>query len=288
MELQLKNIGMIKEANVKIDGLSVIAGENDTGKSTVGKELFKQVRRYIIEEEIDNSLILDINEEIHLPIFIDTPDLLAKFNYIKNTSVLLQQNKLNFELPIEVTDLILRISQLPEKSKNIKEFQIIKNIISGEIYYNKSKDDIFYKKNNLPKSLPMSKTSSGIKMFGYFQMLILNKSIKSGTVLILDEPEVHLHPKWQLKMAKFIVKLIKDKGVKVLVTSHSPYMIEALQRYSELSKVNSDFYLAEDGYIKKENDSNSETLAKIFEKLSEPFDVFDEMDSQSMETLING
>ncbi|HHH55434.1 MAG TPA: hypothetical protein ENK91_17380, partial [Bacteroidetes bacterium] len=226
--------------------------------------------------------------EIHLPIFIDTPDLLAKFNYIKNTSVLLQQNKLNFELPIEVTDLILRISQLPEKSKNIKEFQIIKNIISGEIYYNKSKDDIFYKKNNLPKSLPMSKTSSGIKMFGYFQMLILNKSIKSGTVLILDEPEVHLHPKWQLKMAKFIVKLIKDKGVKVLVTSHSPYMIEALQRYSELSKVNSDFYLAEDGYIKKENDSNSETLAKIFEKLSEPFDVFDEMDSQSMETLING
>ena len=40
MELQLKNIGMIKEANVKIDGLTVIAGENDTGKSTVGKALY--------------------------------------------------------------------------------------------------------------------------------------------------------------------------------------------------------------------------------------------------------
>ena len=40
MELKLKNIGMINEANVKIDGLSVIAGENDTGKSTVGKALF--------------------------------------------------------------------------------------------------------------------------------------------------------------------------------------------------------------------------------------------------------
>ena len=40
MELQLKNIGMIKEANVKLDGLTVIAGENDTGKSTVGKALY--------------------------------------------------------------------------------------------------------------------------------------------------------------------------------------------------------------------------------------------------------
>jgi len=40
MELQLKNIGMIKEANVKLDGLTVIAGENDTGKSTVAKALY--------------------------------------------------------------------------------------------------------------------------------------------------------------------------------------------------------------------------------------------------------
>jgi len=44
MTLELKNIGMIKEANVKIDGLTVIAGENDTGKSTVGKRLQSYIR----------------------------------------------------------------------------------------------------------------------------------------------------------------------------------------------------------------------------------------------------
>jgi len=43
MELKLKNIGMINEANVKIDGLTVIAGENDTGKSTVGKALYSSL-----------------------------------------------------------------------------------------------------------------------------------------------------------------------------------------------------------------------------------------------------
>jgi len=284
MTLELKNIGMIKEASVKIDGLTVIAGENDTGKSTVGKELFKEVREYIICNKISNKLILDKDEKINLPIFIDTPDLLAKFNYIKNTSVLLQQNKLNFELPIEVTDLILRISQDKVKKRNISEFQLIKNIISGEIFYNPSKDDIFYKKVIQDKKtiiLPMSKTSSGIKMFGYFQMLILNKSIQENTVLILDEPEVHLHPKWQLKMAEFIIRLIKINKVKVLVNSHSPYMIEALKRYSEVEEIEekTNFYLAEGGYIE-----HQDSLENIFEKLTFPLR---ELKKLKMEKYLN-
>lgn len=40
MKLHLKNIAKIKQADVIIDGITVIAGENDTGKSTVGKALF--------------------------------------------------------------------------------------------------------------------------------------------------------------------------------------------------------------------------------------------------------
>ena len=52
MEIQLKNIGMIKEANVKIDGLSVIAGENDTGKSTVGKALFLIYNSMTVEKKV--------------------------------------------------------------------------------------------------------------------------------------------------------------------------------------------------------------------------------------------
>jgi len=56
MELQLKNIGMIKEANVKLDGLTVIAGENDTGKSTVGKALFFQLRFISDLKKINKNL----------------------------------------------------------------------------------------------------------------------------------------------------------------------------------------------------------------------------------------
>ena len=42
MKLTLKNIGKIGTASVEINGITVIAGENNTGKSTVGRALFLQ------------------------------------------------------------------------------------------------------------------------------------------------------------------------------------------------------------------------------------------------------
>ncbi len=245
MKLQLENIGMIKNATVKFNGLTVIAGENDTGKTTVGKVLFSEIRQYkkMSKHYQDKKGIKfsTENQNIKFPIFIDTPDFLSKFHYLKNTLVLLQQNELNFTAPIEVTDLILRISQPIILNRSNRYFQNIKNIINGEVFYDSSKDDIFYKKNGL--QLEMAQTSSGIKMFVFFQILLLNKSLTQGSVLILDEPEIHLHPKWQLEYAKFLVSLVKENVI-VLVNSHSPYMIEALKRYGTQAKINMDFYLA--------------------------------------------
>lgn len=40
MKIRLKNIGLIDNSEVEIDGITVIAGENATGKSTVGKALY--------------------------------------------------------------------------------------------------------------------------------------------------------------------------------------------------------------------------------------------------------
>ena len=269
MELQLKNTGMIKEANVKIDGLTVIAGENDTGKSTVGKALFDEVREYIFTRK-SKRIVLKEDERVRFPVFIDTPNLLVIFEYIKNTAILLQQNELNFDLPIETTDLILRLSQVKKHNKITPEFESIKRVIQGEVYYDKYKDCILFKKNGLDKALDMEETSNGIKMFGFFQILLLNQSIQEGTILILDEPEVHLHPKWQLEMAKIIVELV-EKGVKIVVNSHSPYMIDALKYYSDREKVKSNFYLAEKN--RDETSSISDVtmdISPIFEKLTEP------------------
>lgn len=44
MNLKLKNIGIIEKADIKLNGLTVIAGKNDSGKSTVGKVLYSCIK----------------------------------------------------------------------------------------------------------------------------------------------------------------------------------------------------------------------------------------------------
>ena len=40
MKLSISNLAKIKQADIDIDGITVVAGENNTGKSTIGKVLF--------------------------------------------------------------------------------------------------------------------------------------------------------------------------------------------------------------------------------------------------------
>jgi predicted ATPase len=55
MKLKLENIGMIRSADIKLDGLTIIAGENDTGKSTTGKLIFSLIKAF-------NRYEQDLNE----------------------------------------------------------------------------------------------------------------------------------------------------------------------------------------------------------------------------------
>lgn len=40
MKIRLKNIGFIKDSEIVLDGLTVITGKNNSGKTTVGKTLY--------------------------------------------------------------------------------------------------------------------------------------------------------------------------------------------------------------------------------------------------------
>jgi len=275
MQFILKETGLIQSATIILKGLTVIAGENDTGKTTMSKALFSAVTHHMLGHfpAMTTQLVLESDEPLSFPIFIDTPDFLSKFNYIKNTLVLVKQYNLNFSLPNYVGDLILRVSQPKKLTRKDKNFQQLKKIIAGEVYYDSQKDEVFYKKESIKKCFTMNQTANGIKMFGFLQILLLNQSIQKGTVLILDEPEVHLHPKWQLEYAQVIVKLV-NAGVNVLINSHSPYLIEALELYSKkLRLYERHFYLAEKIESQKYSTVTEVTdnLERIYQKFAEPF-----------------
>ena len=86
-----------------------------------------------------------------------------------------------------------------------------------------------------------------IKSFGVLQRLIQTDSISTFKMLIWDEPEIHLHPQWQIAFCKLIIELVA-KGIPIVVSSHSPYFVQALRYFAAAKGIEKDvrYYLAEE------------------------------------------
>lgn len=95
------------------------------------------------------------------------------------------------------------------------------------------KDDIFedelhyIREDNL--DIPISQVATGLKSFAYLLRFLENGLLNDSTLLIIDEPEVHLHPQWVVEFARILVLLNRELGVKVLIASHNPDMVAAIQ-----------------------------------------------------------
>ena len=96
----------------------------------------------------------------------------------------------------------------------------------------------------------------------------MNGHLDEHTVLILDEPESHLHPEWINEFANILILLIKEIGMHVLLTTHSPNLLLALDVYSKEyeMKEQSHFYLAE-----KTENSWEARLTNIDDNISEGY-----------------
>lgn len=219
---------------------------------------------------------------IETPLILNNHDLLIRS---KSAFSLKKRSMLNLGIPyttFHTKDLFDKLIEPPfgelfDTTINKLIEDKLREVVSGEIIYdNREKDFIF--KTDKGSSVSIRNTASGIKVFGIIQLLSSNDFINKNSLLIFDEPENHLHPKWQLKLAEILIELAKH-GVYILISSHSPYMIEALKRYSDLAGLEkeSSFYLAKENSIE-----NKDKLEEIFQVLSEPFEVFRKMDRDAL------
>lgn len=219
--------------------------------------------------------------------FIDSPLILNNHDVLARSQTLLdmdQRRSSRLGQPyttLHTKDLFdkLRTPVLPfdlfgkDKADLAHEIQ---NIINGEIAYDRNDRDFVFRRRGA--SVSIKNTASGIKVFGLLQILVTNEFVAKNTVLIFDEPENHLHPKWQLKLAQLLLKLVEN-GVYVLVSSHSPYLIEALKRGVDRAGLadQARFALAQNQCI-----TDADRLSDIFSVLAEPFEVFRKMDAEDL------
>jgi|GEM_PF-235397 len=175
---------------------------------------------------------------------------------------------------IRSSEILVSDDLCDEKQKEI--LKGIQEVIRGNWAFDKTKRDFIFSRKgnkNSDQKIRSINTASGIKSFGIIQLLLLAEVINDRTLLIIDEPETHLHPKWQVEYAKVICLLVKHE-IPVLLTSHSPYLIEALRYYSKEYDIErfTNYYLAErndNGLINIEHVNDE--MNRVFLKLSEPF-----------------
>ena len=400
MKLSIKNVGKLKEADVEINGITVITGENDTGKSTVGKVLWSVFNGfYEIDEKVYNEKVFElekiideiIKENVYknlstdynsfFEIFNSTREKIAieflkkNKNYsedeikiiinnykkdlkIENISNFVQEinetlkisdkeiikvivsrvmnkefhNQINavfskekmnigeISLKIKDKEIDLKIenneisdvqnyflinketmyidnpfildsydfedenhqthlatnvfsenensviSEIKVKKKLNNIYQKLNSVLSGEILNSK----FVYRKNG--EDINLKNLSAGLKTFAIIKMSLQNGTLEENGTIILDEPETHLHPEWQLKFAELIVLLQKELGMHILLTTHSPYFVSAIEVFSEKYKIDDKckYYVAENkgnSSIIKDVTGNTR---EIYRKLARP------------------
>lgn len=102
----------------------------------------------------------------------------------------------------------------------------------------------FYEKG---KKMLLSQAATGIKSFAYISRLLENGTLNDHTLLLIDEPEAHLHPQWIVEFARVLVWLQKYVGVTIVIASHNPDMVSAIHSIAAKEEImdKTCFYLAE-------------------------------------------
>lgn len=212
--------------------------------------------------------LIDIDDQPLYPgkyvTLIDSLSSISLFQYVKEN--LAFQNSQNALLPNQIHDLVQKISESsysPNYNQPISKK--IQEVIQGQLVI--ENDQLLFKDNE-NNNHPIQNIASGIKSFGLIQLLLAGGKIHKDSLLIIDEPEVHLHPAWQIKYAEVLVALAKEE-IPILLTSHSSTFIEAIKVYSKnegIEKI-THFYMGEmteKGSIFKNVTESLEPIYKAF------------------------
>lgn len=258
------------------------AGTNGSSIAFYGEEGCVKVEindNEIKEVEMSPDLYLSLTDVtfIETPLYMQLMNVFSKaITYKELPSQRSIFGGINPVVPMHIKDLAnkLELSQY-NFGKRAADVMGIERIIDGYFEYDKRTKDfqIVRKQHGKTVKVKSINVASGMKMFGLIQLLLEVEEINENRMLIIDEPENHLHPKWQIECAHLLVKMAKA-GIPLMVSSHSPYFIQGIRYFANKEQAEGwvNYYLAEED---KETGYSvvtevTDDLNKIFVKLAEP------------------
>lgn len=222
-------------------------------------------------------------------------DFLNYFNfqnviYIDSPSIL-ENNPRSSQYHLRVLERKLKKIKNPDEIysdeffKDLNDFKRrIDELIGGNFEYVPSEDVFIFKKDD--ETFSMENTASGLKQLATIQLLLDNNELTKNSFLILDEPEINLHPGFQVEFAKILVLAARDLNITLYINTHSPFFAEAIEAYSRYYNLIDDtnFYLTEkvDGIDKYNyNLLDNDEIIEVYDNLGNPFDIIHKIKVQA-------
>ena len=189
------------------------------------------------ELDFNKSQVLNILQQIELNMWQEIGD--DKIRESFSPLSLINSATSRYALPIKDNiDYTRGISDLQAEQSEIFEdklFDDIKDMMEG--YFRSSGDAIQFRSKARKErrfDLPLYRASSSARGLSdlYF---FLRHVAKKNHLLIIDEPESHLDTANQIQFARLVARLARA-GVKVLITTHSDYIIKEINNLIMLSQ----------------------------------------------------
>lgn len=228
----------------------------DTPKRLAKFTIENNLTEIILSELVPNSFIItsertgaamfykDLDSSAHalLDHFIEMKDS-KSFNPFK----MMNRMRSRYSLPIRENIDILRYSQEKMKESSFLNeddhtdiLKKLRQIVGGS--YSTLSDGIYYnpikERGRKKVRVPIHLASSATKSLFLIDLYIKNLA-RENDILIIDEPELNLHPNNQRLVAHLLVRLIKS-GIKVVVTTHSDHFLREINSLVMLSNKNID------------------------------------------------
>ena len=231
-------------------GVNILIGGNATGKTTLLKALYRNVRLLVFHSNTPNSngngnsdfgadkfifdrvkTIIDPAEDIHA-VYIPEKDILE---HAKGLLTFIEQKQTGFDQIYK--DILIAAQDVPTQNQSEIQEQIglkIAGIIGGEVHWDKG-DGAFYTLNADGNRIPFANEASGYKKLGFLGLLLASGQLKSGTILFWDEPENSLNPELVPRLVDILLDLARN-GVQIFLATHS----EILASYFAVNRQKND------------------------------------------------
>lgn len=266
----IQQFGPITKAEVAIKDINIFIGTTSSGKSTVAKliSIFQTlVSRSTLSFRDFTKLLADYNIDFRI-----APDTLIRYQR-DQLSIELNGKNITFQGSVEKSSSVLAPIYIPAERVFFSTIsQSIFGLMSSNISLPKWIIDFgarFEQARNSLKKLPvdflkadyeyddstdyiqlrnsikikLSQASSGLQSVIPLLLVIgfnTERKQKEKNFFVIEEPELNLYPSSQKDLVEFILGKINDSGDKLIITTHSPYLLTAIDNLIQAHNVTAD------------------------------------------------